>query len=87
MLVVKSLFAMRQFTAIGCSCFYILHCLRLFLPKFCSFEKFRHNLVDKMVSRDLVLRAHVDDAELLIFPSDKLSEKFQRKILIMDHLE
>lgn len=34
-----------------------------------------------MVARDLVLRAHVDDAELLIFPSDKLSEKFQRKIL------
>jgi hypothetical protein len=33
-----------------------------------------------MVARELVLRAHVDDAELLIFPSDKLSEKFQRKI-------
>ncbi|KAG0572388.1 hypothetical protein KC19_VG091000 [Ceratodon purpureus] len=43
-----------------------------------SFEKFRHNLVDKMVAQDLALRAHVDDAELLIFPSDKLSEKFQR---------
>ncbi|KAG0594350.1 hypothetical protein M758_UG069500 [Ceratodon purpureus] len=42
------------------------------------FEKFRHNLVEKMVARDLVLRAQVDDAELLIFPSDKLSEKFQR---------
>lgn len=35
-----------------------------------------------MVARDLVLRAQVDDAELLIFPSNKLSEKFQRKIWI-----
>lgn len=40
-----------------------------------------------MVARDLVLRAQVDDAELLIFPSNKLSEKFQRKILNYGTLE
>lgn len=36
--------------------------------------------MDNMVARDLVLRAQVNDAELLIFPSNKLSEQFQRKI-------
>lgn len=33
-----------------------------------------------MVNHDLVLRTQVDDAELLIFPSSKLLEQFQRKM-------
>lgn len=38
-----------------------------------------------MVARDLVLRAQLEDAELLIFPSDKLAEQFQRKIFDCSH--
>jgi hypothetical protein len=33
--------------------------------------------VEQMVARDLVLRAQVDDAELLVFPSSQLPERFQ----------
>lgn len=36
--------------------------------------------MENMVTHDLVLRAQVDDAELLIFPSSKLPERFQREI-------
>ncbi|XP_024378003.1 uncharacterized protein [Physcomitrium patens] len=43
-----------------------------------SIDSIHRKLMDNMVARDLVLRAQVNDAELLIFPSNKLSEQFQR---------
>lgn len=47
-----------------------------------SYEKSYKSLLDTMMRSDLALKGSFDGVELLIFPSNRLPEKSQRKIFI-----
>lgn len=47
----------------------------------CSYERKYKSLLDGMIKNDLALKGNLKGAELLIFPSNQLPEKSQRKNL------
>ncbi|CAJ2666243.1 unnamed protein product [Trifolium pratense] len=49
-----------------------------FFPQNERFERYYDQLVDEMISRDLAIRARVEKAELLIFPSTMLPSQYKR---------
>lgn len=49
---------------------------------FCSHQNYT-KLVDNMLKNNLVLKGSFDGFELLIFPSNKLHERFQCKYFIL----
>ncbi|PNX73435.1 hypothetical protein L195_g029337, partial [Trifolium pratense] len=48
-----------------------------FFPQDERFERYYDQLVDEMISRDLAIRARVEKAELLIFPSTMLPSQYK----------
>jgi len=56
----------------------------MFFPH--SYEKSYKSLLDTMMRSDLALKGNFDGVELLIFPSNHLPEKSQRKTIISNLL-